>query len=515
MKYFNRYIFPALVCLIVSFAVFPAQTVQAVNSLASGIFGGGYGSTGTTINSAGDISTNGNLVVDGTATIGGIQSAAQLNVGGGYGATGSTLNSSGDGQFNGSLTVDSGINADSISISSGGASTGVTASSVGIVTDGYVHTGGEVTAGGGTGFTGVTLGTTGNVNADGDLVVGGTGTITGNSILTSADIGGGAGATGTTITSAGAITTDGAGDFNSTLNVDGNSTLLSVDIGGGSGGSGATITSAGAGTFDATVTANALSIGGGFGSTGVSVSSAGALQVDGKTDLAGGVTAGAATFWTDGLADFAGGYGSSGVTIYGTGVLLSDSSISALGDIFSGGGYGFTGVTLESDGDVKADGNLTIGGTITGTMADAELAAIAGLTSAADKAPVFSGSGTAALLTVKSGTWTPTISSTVNIDSTSGAVGRYQQIGNVVIGSISVSVDPTAATTLTTFEFTLPVTSNFANSIQGTGVGIFNANAGAVAICYSNSTTDLLVGSFTSIGTASQSLRINFQYDVI
>lgn len=128
---------------------------------------------------------------------------------------------------------------------------------------------------------------------------------------------------------------------------------------------------------------------------------------------------------------------------------------------------------------------------------------------------MFSGSGTAALLTVKSGTWTPTFSSTVNVDGTSNISGTYQQIGSIVSCSISVTVDPTAATTLTTAEFTLPVSSNLANSLTLSGVGIFNANAGAPVILYSNATTDLGVLSFTSIGTTGQTLRGTFQYSVI
>ena len=58
----------------------------------SATIGGGYGSTGTTITSAGNIQTNGLLLVGGTSTLTG-----QVDVGGGYsGGSGLTISTSGE-----------------------------------------------------------------------------------------------------------------------------------------------------------------------------------------------------------------------------------------------------------------------------------------------------------------------------------------------------------------------------------------------------------------------------------
>ena len=73
------------------------------NSLAVTVgstFGGGYGSTGLSIQSDGDLLMNGNLTTDGTVTIGG-----ETKIGGGYNDTGVTISASGSIQADGGLTI--------------------------------------------------------------------------------------------------------------------------------------------------------------------------------------------------------------------------------------------------------------------------------------------------------------------------------------------------------------------------------------------------------------------------
>jgi hypothetical protein len=64
--------------------------------------GGGYGSTGVTISSAGAISANSTLTVDSSSTLTG-----QVTIGGGYGSTGTTITGAGNISTNGTLQVDS------------------------------------------------------------------------------------------------------------------------------------------------------------------------------------------------------------------------------------------------------------------------------------------------------------------------------------------------------------------------------------------------------------------------
>ena len=88
---------------------------------------GGYGTTGVTISSGGNISANGNLIIDGTSTL-----TSEVQIGGGYGSTGITLTDTGNISADGSLTVGS-FYADEIFIGGGYGDTGVTITSTGAI----------------------------------------------------------------------------------------------------------------------------------------------------------------------------------------------------------------------------------------------------------------------------------------------------------------------------------------------------------------------------------------------
>ena len=76
-------------------------SVTATNALtgASAVIGGGYGSTGATISSAGVIEANGAITTDGALT------ADSAVIGGGYGSTGCTISNAGAVSANGSLII--------------------------------------------------------------------------------------------------------------------------------------------------------------------------------------------------------------------------------------------------------------------------------------------------------------------------------------------------------------------------------------------------------------------------
>src|SRR6202040_1821279 len=64
-----------------------ATAINAANAaatIASATIGGGYGSTGSTLDSSGNIQANGNLTIDGTSTLtGNITSSGNLALNGG------------------------------------------------------------------------------------------------------------------------------------------------------------------------------------------------------------------------------------------------------------------------------------------------------------------------------------------------------------------------------------------------------------------------------------------------
>ena len=190
-----------------------------------------------------------------------------------------------------------------------------------------------------------------NADFQGTLDVTGAAVFDSTLAAVSIDIGGGSGGSGVSIGSDGSITAD--------FSISG----LSLAIGGGFGSTGASISSAGVIQADGAVEALSLAIGGGYGSTGLSVSSAGAVSFDGALiagstaridgDLAintdkflvaasSGNTTVAGTLAVAGMASLNGGVsvesgklavadGGAGVTMNGTLTVSGASSLAAVG----------------------------------------------------------------------------------------------------------------------------------------------------------------------------------------
>ena len=70
-----------------------------------------------------------------------------------------------------------------------------------------------------------------------------------------------------------------------------------------------------------------------------------------------------------------------------------------------------------------------------------------------------------------SGTYTPTLTNTTNISSSTAFTNQYMRVGNTVIVSGQVTIDATTGATNTVLGMTLPIASAFTSSRQAAGSG--------------------------------------------
>jgi hypothetical protein len=178
----------------------------------------------------------------------------------------------------------------------------------------------------------------------------------------------------------------------------------------------------------------------------------------------------------------------------------------------------YTDVTNASE-----DADIVFGGIRAGT-ANTEFArftsvggfSINGSVGSANQVLTSGGAGVAAswttITTPSAGTFTPTISNTSNVSSSTGARGHYQRIGNEVSGIINVQITPTVTSTNTLFDVSLPVASDFTTGSEGTGSCGSDGSLPTHIIW--STTNDVMSCLFTSSGTSGIWVTIIFNYTV-
>lgn len=118
--------------------------------------------------------------------------------------------------------------------------------------------------------------------------------------------------------------------------------------------------------------------------------------------------------------------------------------------------------------------------------------------------------------TIASGSWTPTLTSVANIDSTTANLGYYTRIGDVVHCRVSMLIDPTAAaSTTTTVGVSLPIASNIASQTEdceGVGVSPTSQQSGIVE---GDATNDRAQYRFAAQNTGSARHVLEFTYVVL
>lgn len=130
------------------------------------------------------------------------------------------------------------------------------------------------------------------------------------------------------------------------------------------------------------------------------------------------------------------------------------------------------------------------------------------------KAPGAQRGARAKLLEIASGFYTPTLTNVANISSSTAAVLRVLRVGDVVLVSGKVTVDPAAAGVLTRLGISLPVASEFTDAGDCAGVAMVTAILGDTAGIIADATNNRAEISWVATQPESQAMSLLFQYVV-
>jgi hypothetical protein len=119
---------------------------------------------------------------------------------------------------------------------------------------------------------------------------------------------------------------------------------------------------------------------------------------------------------------------------------------------------------------------------------------------------------------VYSGTWTPTLTNTTNIDSSTAEYCIYSRIGKIVSGHMRIQINPTADNATTTLGISLPIASAFTSGNDAIGNGTDDSFDGTVANnslrLAADSTNDRFTYNFTARDTGAATHYISFSYEI-
>lgn len=143
------------------------------------------------------------------------------------------------------------------------------------------------------------------------------------------------------------------------------------------------------------------------------------------------------------------------------------------------------------------------------------------LTGTAGRITVTNGDGVAGNPTITipttlidSGTYTPTITNSVNVSASAASQCQWKRVGNMVTVSGSVNITPTA-TGDTQFRVTLPVASNFAATSNAGGAGMDRQFPYAPVGVSADSALDVVLMQFNPTNLGIRAVTFTFSYLVI
>ncbi len=219
-----------------------------------------------------------------------------------------------------------------------------------------------------------------------------------------------------------------------------------------------------------------------------------------------------------------------------TGTTLSSSgsggTVSVTGTPASGNLTKFSGASTITNGDLSGD--ATTSGTLAVTIANnavtypkmqdvsaaSRLLGRGSASGSGDVEEITPGTGllmTGTTLSAPgaSSTYTPAHTNLTNLSATTPRVTTYSRHGDMVVVEGEFSADPTAPAATTSFEMSLPVASNFANTFECGGAGAGDSQAGYSVRISGNVANDTAFVSWIAADVSNQQISFIFGYRVI
>lgn len=119
------------------------------------------------------------------------------------------------------------------------------------------------------------------------------------------------------------------------------------------------------------------------------------------------------------------------------------------------------------------------------------------------------------LPTLASGTYTPTLTNTTNVDASTAYSAQWMRVGDVVTVSARVDVDVTVAGNTTVLGISLPVASNFANANELAGNAAGTQVASLSGGIYADTTNDRASLQYVPPGSENRQMWCVFTYRVL
>lgn len=120
------------------------------------------------------------------------------------------------------------------------------------------------------------------------------------------------------------------------------------------------------------------------------------------------------------------------------------------------------------------------------------------------------------LPTLAHGTYSPSLTNTTNVAASTTYPAQYLRVGNTVTVSGMVDIDPTAATTTTILDLSLPIASNLANAEECAGTAVAPNVFGYTSCILANTTGNTARMQFISdAGAANQTFLYTYTYRII